>query len=210
MFQRDYVLRLIEQLAKTLGAVLTLKKARRFEEAEQVITGAAKNLVGLDIDTLLALPLDQIIALFSPAGSLDAGKCLVLAELLSEAGDVKGLRRDARTAYLSRERALGLLLEVTDREGPDRIPDPERYRSKIANLVRALIRHHESQGNFADAEDLLFDVLDARPADVDLIPVGVEMYERLLERSDEELAAGKLPRDEVEEGLSQLKARASV
>ncbi len=56
MFQRDYILRLVEQLAKTLGVVLTLKKARRFDEAELALAEAAKNLVGLDVETLLALP----------------------------------------------------------------------------------------------------------------------------------------------------------
>ena len=56
MFQRDYILRLVEQLSKTLGAVLTLKKARRFDEAELAVSEAAKNLVGLDVKTLLALP----------------------------------------------------------------------------------------------------------------------------------------------------------
>ena len=63
MFQRDYILRLLEQLAKTLGAVLTLKKANRFEEAELAIGEAAKNLVGLDVATLLALPVEQIVTL---------------------------------------------------------------------------------------------------------------------------------------------------
>ena len=66
MFQRDYILRLVEQLAKTLGTVLTFRKAKRFDEAEMTIAEAAKNLVGLDVRTLHALPLEQIVALFSP------------------------------------------------------------------------------------------------------------------------------------------------
>ena len=40
MFQRDYILRLVEQLAKTLGAVLTFKKAKRYDEAELAIAEA--------------------------------------------------------------------------------------------------------------------------------------------------------------------------
>ena len=219
MFQRDYILRLVEQLAKTLGAVLTLKKARRFDEAERVITEAARNLVGLDIETLLALPIDQIVTLFSPGGSLDTGKCLVVAELLYEEGEVKDLQGDERTAYISRTRALALLLEVSGREDLARIPDAEAYLRKIETLTRALatyapapdiqrrlIHHHERRGNFADAEDVLFDLIDAGHDEI--LVSGIKLYERLLAKSDEELERGKLPRSEVEEGLSQLRARA--
>ncbi len=213
--------RLIEQLAKTLGAVLTLKKARRFDEAELAITEAARNLVGLDIDTLLALPIDQIVTLFSPGGSLDTGKCLVVAELLYEEGEVKDLQGDERTAYRSRIRSLGLLLEVSGREDLARIPDAEGYLRKIEALARALatfapapdiqrklIQHHERRGNFADAEDTLFELIEAGHEEI-VVP-GIELYERLLVKSDEELERGKLPRSEVEEGLSQLRARASA
>jgi hypothetical protein len=219
MFQRDYILRLVEQLAKTLGAVLTLKKSRRFDEAERVITEAARNLVGIDIETLLALSIDQIVTLFSPGGSLDTGKCLVVAELLYEEGEVNNLQGDERIAYISRTRALALLLEVSGREDLARIPDAEAYLRKIEALTRALatyapvpaiqrrlIHHHERRGNFADAEDVLFDLIDAGHNEI--LVSGIKLYERLLAKSDEELERGKLPRSEVEEGLSQLRARA--
>lgn len=219
MFQRDYILRLVEQLAKTIGAVFTLKKAKRFDEAELAIAEAAKNLVGIDVTTLLALPVEQIVTLFSPSGSLDAGKCLVVAELLYEHGDLKHLRGDEETAYHTRIRALSLLLEVSGRESFERIPDPEHYLGRIATLREAfsayapvpavqkkLIFHFERTGNYADAEDLLFELVDAGQDDV--IADGIELYQRLLMKSDDELERGKLPREEVEDGLAQLKEKA--
>ncbi|GMR24429.1 MAG: DUF6483 family protein [Acidobacteriota bacterium] len=218
MFQRDYILRLVEQLAKTVGAVLTLKKANRFEEAERAIGEAAKNLVGLDIATLLALPVDQILTLFSPGGSLDAGKCIVVAELLYEHGEIKSLQGEEETAYHSRIRALSLLLEVSGRESLERIPDAARYLRRIEALIEALsayptlptvqkklVFHHERQGHFADAEDVLFELVDA--GHEDFINAGIELYQRLLAKSDDELERGELPREEVEEGLSQLRSR---
>lgn len=221
MFQRDYILRLVEQLAKTLGAVLTLKKARRFEEAEQVITEAARNLVGLDIETLLALPLDQIVTLFSPGGSLDTGKCLVVADILYEHGDIKALRGDEKTAYLARFRALGLLLEVSGRGELTRAPNPDAYRRKIdvltevleryapsPDIQRRLIDHYERHGRFAEAEDILFELIDSGHEEV--VGVGIALYKRLLEKSDVELESGNLPRAEVQDGLAQLQARAAT
>ena len=218
MFQRDYILRLVEQLAKTLGAVLTLKKARRFDEAELAVSEAAKNLVGLDVKTLLALPVDQIVSLFSPSGSLDAGKCIVVAEILYEYGEIKSLRGEEDLAYHARIRALSLLLEVSGRESLERIPDAQRYLRQIESLTGALsdyppvlavqqrlVFHHERQGDFADAEDVLFELVDAGHEDI--IAAGIELYQRLLAKSDAELEQGQLPREEVEDGLSQLRSR---
>jgi len=220
VFQRDYILRLVEQLAKTLGAVLALKKAKRFDEAELTVAEAAKNLVGLDVDTLLALPVDQIVTLFSPSGSLDAGKCLVVAELLCEHGDIKALRDDEETAYLARIRALSLLLEVSVRESLERVPDPQHYIERIDTLTetlsvypsvptvqKKLMLHHERQGDYAAAEDVLFELVDAGHDDV--ISAGIELYRRLLKKSDDDLEKGKLPREEVRESLSQLEAHPS-
>ena len=224
MFQRDYILRLVEQLAKTLGALVVLKKAKRFDEAELTVSEAARNLVGLDVPTLHALPLDQIVTLFSPGGSLDAGKCLVVAEILEEDADVKTLKGDEAGAYRSRIRALGLLLEVSGREGLDRMPEPARYRAKIERLTRALsenapvpaiqkrlVLHHEREGAFSRAEDVLFELVDIAGAGHDeAVASGIALYERLLTKSDEELERGGLPRDEVEEGLSELRRRAGA
>ncbi len=218
MFQRDYILRLVEQLAKTLGAVLTFKKAKRYDEAELAIAEAAKNLVGLDVETLLAIPVDQILTLFSPGGSLDAGKCIVVAELLYEHGEIKSLQGQEETAYHARIRAFSLLLEVSGRESLDRIPDAGRYLRRIEALTEALsayppvpavqkklVFHYERQGDFADAEDVLFELVDVGHEDV-IVP-GIELYQRLLAKSDDELAKGKLPREEVEDGLAQLRSR---
>ena len=218
MFQRDYILRLVEQLAKTLGAILTLRKAKRYNEAEEAITDAAKNLVGLDVRTLHALPLDQIVALFSPGGVLDPGKSLVVAELLYEHGELKTLEGEDGVAYQSRVRALGLYLEVSGRESLERIPDADRYLEKIETLLgelapygpaseiqKRLIWHYEREGAYADAEDTLFELIDAGHAE--LVPEGIELYERLLAKPDDALDRGKLPREEVEEGLAQLRAR---
>ncbi|HSF15778.1 MAG TPA: DUF6483 family protein [Vicinamibacteria bacterium] len=218
MFQRDYILRLLEQFARALGVILSLRKAGRLEDAEADIAEASREFVGLDVVTLLALPLDQVVALLSPGGSPDPAKCLVLAELLFEKGEVSALRDDEASAYRARLRSLGLLLEVSGREGLRRIPDADRHRRRIETLLEALssygpvveiqkrlVRHHEQEGDFAAAEDTVFELLDS--GQTDIVPEAIGLYERLLGRSDEELERGRLPRDEVEESLARLRPR---
>lgn len=221
MFQRDYVLRLIEQLAKSLGAFVRLKKAKRFDEAQTALAEAAKNVVGIDVDTLLALSLDHVLALFSPGGSLDAGKCLVVAELLYEDGALSELRGDAPRACSTRLHAAGLLLEVFTREGSERVPNAERYLRILdeldaglslyepsVDLTRRRAHFHARLGRFDRAEDILFALIEA--GNDDILPEAIELYERWLAEPEDALERGGLPRAEVEEGLAQLRARAAV
>ena len=95
-----------------------------------------------------------------------------------------------------------MLLEVSGRESLDRIPDAGRYLRRIEALTEALsaylpvpavqkklVFHYERQGDFADAEDVLFELVDAGHEDV-IVP-GIELYQRLLAKSDDELAKGQ-------------------
>lgn len=93
------------------------------------------------------------------------------------------------------------------------------------DVQERIFKYHELSGNFAKCEDVLYDMLEAfgdrestgpdgesksesKDYDVDthkyLIEKGIAFYERLLEKSDEDLEQGNLPRNEVEEALAEL------
>jgi len=59
-------------------------------------------------------------------------------------------------------------------------------------------------GRYAKAENALYAILDSHAGFAD---EGRRFYERLLTKSDEQLAAGNLPREEVLEGMSNLHRR---
>ena len=67
-----------------------------------------------------------------------------------------------------------------------------------------LMRHYERIGEFARAEDALFAWWTAEPANVELLDFGAAFYQRLLGLKDDTLAAGNLPRAEVQAGLAEL------
>jgi hypothetical protein len=54
------------------------------------------------------------------------------------------------------------------------------------------------------AENVLFDILAATP---EFSTEGLQFYRRLLTKSDEDLRAGNLPREEILEGIAELKTR---
>jgi len=62
-----------------------------------------------------------------------------------------------------------------------------------------------SGGKYARSEDRLFELAKRRPEEG--LQVGIPFYERLLKKTDQELERGNLPRNEVKEGLEELKAR---
>jgi len=70
-----------------------------------------------------------------------------------------------------------------------------------------LMEHYERTGQFGKAEDALFAILDG-DVDNDLaLTFGLSFYERLLGKSDAQLADGNLPRAEVEASLQELRDR---
>ena len=72
------------------------------------------------------------------------------------------------------------------------------------DLLERIFRYEEAMGRFGQAENAVYAIIESEPA---FIKEGLLFYERLLECSDEQLAVGNLPRDEVLEGMRSLKTR---
>ena len=67
-----------------------------------------------------------------------------------------------------------------------------------------LFPYYEYIGQYGKAEDTLFDLLETSPSDHALLTQGQAFYQRLQHKSLQDLAAGNLSPEEVEEGLSEL------
>ncbi|MBO0783785.1 MAG: hypothetical protein J2P37_33660, partial [Ktedonobacteraceae bacterium] len=73
-----------------------------------------------------------------------------------------------------------------------------------AIIKERLFAYHEQNGAYDKAENILFELLEDMPGNQELRAQGLAFYTRLLQQSDADLAAGNLPRAEIEEGLAQL------
>src|SRR5205085_2693164 len=136
----------------------------------------------------------------------------VLTALLKNAGDIaagQGRVEESTAAYL---KGLHLLLEVLGREEvfetPEFVPKVEEFVTSLQNsplpsqTLVSLMRHYERIGEFARAENNLYSLLTAEANASAVLEFGIDFYKRLLDLSDTTLAAGNLPRTEVEEGLA--------
>ena len=214
MLQRDYVLRLIEQFARAVASVIRLRSTGESKAAQVKLAYLSQGFLGIDAKLLLSLSDGELLSLFAGTGELDSGRAVVAQQILSEEAAIQEALGNAGLTQVYRLRSLSLLLEVlaTDLRfrTPEYLADLNRLLEMVGDVstpsIRLrLFRHFDAIGNYAEAEDQLFELLDVGIDVGEILPEGLTFYERLLTLSDAELVRGDLPRAEVEEGMLQLK-----
>jgi len=219
MLRRDYILRMIQQAAEMIARIQSLKKERRWTDAQGNLDAELQTLVGANLETIASLSQTELLALVIRGESTLAvkEKTFVISALLKEAGDIavaQNRDEESRTCYL---KGLHLLLDALSEgdvfEFPEFVPRVEMFVSALADgplplqTQAGLMQHYERTGQFGKADDAFFAMLDAEPNNSELIDFGIAFYQRLLRQSDDNLVVGNLPRDEVEATLAELRGR---
>jgi hypothetical protein len=219
MIRRDYILRQIEQFTAMLAQIAGFAKNEQWAEAATTITGTAQRLTGVGVEELTGLSETELLARLiqnEPAVSVEA-KAFMLVRLLKTQGDLlvgQGRVEESRAYYL---KGLHLWFEMFGRteaaDRPDFVPTFENFLMALRGaplpvMTNAmLMQHYERMGEFARAEDALFEILEAEPGKIELLEFGRMFYERLLRLGDPALNSGNLPRAEVLSALAELDRR---
>ncbi|MDE3058630.1 MAG: hypothetical protein KGJ59_11810 [Bacteroidota bacterium] len=217
MLEQDYFMRMISQLTAVLSEVLFHKKAQQMEEARGGIRTGVKSLLGFDLDLLHSFSDAQILELLNTSGELDAAKCYATAMLLKEEAGIDAVEGKTAESVGTAEKALSLMLEMilsgaaglpastaADAEALIEILSP--YELPL-HIEEKIFRYYEQARRYDKAEDTLFGIVERSHQ---FVPEGLQFYQRLLKKSDEELQAGNLPRGEAEEGAAELRRIAVV
>ena len=220
MIRRDYILRMIEECLQALMRIKSLKRAQRWPEVEDSLDAEFQKLVGSGATAVAGLSETELLGRLMQGDStpLVREKTFILTALLKEAGDAaaaQGRTNDARACHL---KALHLLLNILAQgeatDFPEFVPKVELLQEALqgaplpSRSQALLMQHFELTGQFAKAEDALYELLDNEPGEPNVVEFGVAFYQRLLGLSDTTLAGGNLPRAEVEDGLKELRNRA--
>ena len=216
MIRQDYIMRMIEQLVRVLMEAAALKKAQKYTEALLTVDQALQQLSGFDSKFVNSLPDDSLIALLKTGDALDADKCIIMADLLEMEGDIYEVQGQFEESYYRHLKALNLFLAAflshTQTSLPHHFAQIEPIIEKLEpyDLPREtkhkLWPYYEQVGRYAQAEDLLYELIEAEPGSNELVGQGISFYQRLLQRSNQQLITGNLPRAEIEEGLAELMA----
>jgi hypothetical protein len=206
-------MRQIELAAQALARVLALAKGGRRDEALGLFDEAYRPLTGVSGRVVATLDEEQLLTLLTSGSAPDPRRLTVAIELLVTEADLRAEAGEEKQAAAHYPRALGLTAYLAGHLG--RLPEGDLAR-KLADRAGTLAltpsqrlhlaRLHEALGQYGDAEDALFEVLDDHPDDA-AIDHGIAFYQRLLAKDDDDLEAGNLPRDEVRAALTDLLRR---
>lgn len=211
MYQRDYILRMIEQITYVVATkVFQLKQMKKYEDALAAMGELFTRLSLPSSNAIRNMSARQIADMMSVSGNLPVEKVKAAAELIEEEGSIRELMEEPETAAAAYAKALQLhlLANAEDDEGGgaeriDRLLDKLTYRNLPYESGLPIVRYCERTGQFSRAEDVLFLTWNEYPSQ-ELLAEGLNMYERLLTKPDSELEAGGLPRSEVLDGRIQL------
>jgi hypothetical protein len=212
MLRKDYILRLIEQLGVVLERILALKQNGQAHEALKEIEQACEKYLGLDYRIVAAAHGEGLVTLMSVGGKFDPRRAVLLGELLKEEGELYEMEGITERSYWGYTRSLWLFLESLNRDPslrtPENIKDTRFILGKLSRyklapeLKSLLFTYYEWNSQFDKAENMLFDLLDHDRAV--WVEKGKQFYQRVGALSDEELAEGGLPREELDEGIKEL------
>lgn len=212
MLTEDYLLRIIHQAAQAIAGILGLQKEERYAQALEAIDRTLQEFLGLSSDLVARLPEGTLVSMLTVADVPDTGRLLFLAEMLAMEGDLYAARGDAVASRRWHLKSLNLFLIVA------RLADPPALASQLTRIealaaalrplpgstLPELFHYFEAAGSYGKAEDALFDLIEASADPAGAVEMGIAFYERLKEKAGAELAAGNLPRPEVERGLAEL------
>jgi tetratricopeptide (TPR) repeat protein len=212
VFQRDWLMRQIEMIGRMLAAILGKARSGQPLEALGMFDAAYQPLLGVGSKLLPLLSDEQLVDMLKPGGVPDPHRWPLLVQLLKTEADLYA-ELDEHDESLPRYRKALMLLRTF---GGERLPDPE-LAADLAGRLRAYELNaatridvawlYERSGCYADAEDTLYEAIEGEEGDEQLVDAGIGFYRRLLARDDGDLAAGDLPRAEVQAGLAELLAR---
>jgi tetratricopeptide (TPR) repeat protein len=211
LFQRDYMMRMIQQMTEAIAAVIGLRQRKEHQEALEAIDELLDRKLRLKASLVHALSEEDLIAMLTTNGVADTVSLQAIARLLREAGDIHDERGEESAALARWTKALGLNLHLSLIGAEPVIADPDKEAAALlgrlaafelsSRVKRLLVSWHEQHGRFDQAENWLHELLEDGDAQQD---EAAAFYNRLLLASDEQLAAGGLPRAEVESGLADL------
>jgi len=214
MIRRDYMLRMVAEMAQVLTRVISLKGRQEYDQALKEINAALRELRDDSDGSATELSLADWIALCRKHEQAASGLMIAVAELLKEQGDVLTSQNNPDGSAKSRALALGLFLEgllngetFVTAELLGKVEELfGQVRSTLSDseVWRRLLRYFEARGRFARAEDALFAWLAT--GDSAAMTEGLSFYQRLSEQSDTILEQGDLPRAELEQGRREFEA----
>ncbi|WP_028609372.1 DUF6483 family protein [Paenibacillus harenae] len=211
MFQRDYFMRMIEQMTEAVGQIMNLRRQRKHEEALLYIDDLLEKRFRLSSKLVRSLSDEDLMKMMTTNGVAETGQLEAIAVLTAQEARLYDDLRRVDESYAAGLKALQLFVRLSLLGAEPAIMDPREQIGKLLKKLspyelpvptkRLLIEWHEAEGQYDLAENIMHELLEDRELNPE---EAEEVYRRMLLQSDERLRAGGLPREEVEQALQAL------
>jgi hypothetical protein len=213
MMNKDYILRMAEQFGRALAIILHLRKSNKYEDSLIYIDDLFLRTTGFISSFVNSASEEMLLKMISPLGKLNVQKCAWIALLLKEEGDIYDDMGNENESYFRYLKSLHFFLEVAKHPEEARdidIPSAIDYDLSVLEVFELpqetkirLFKYFEAAGEYGRAKKMLSEVVNAAEgsADAGVTEQETAFYERMRDKSDDELRAGGLSRKDVEEGI---------
>jgi hypothetical protein len=116
MPQKDYILRIAEDVGRALAQIIYHKENHDYQGALSLLDEFFKQSVGMGSGFIHALPEETLLTMLTIVGVLDVEKALLIAKLLKAEGDIYEEQGSPDEAYASHLKSLNLFLEILLRD----------------------------------------------------------------------------------------------
>jgi tetratricopeptide (TPR) repeat protein len=214
MAQRDYILRLAEEVGRALAQVLYHREIKDYQGAFNLIDEQLKQTVGMGLGFLHSVSDETLLSLLTSLGELNVDKAYIVATLLKAEGDIYTDQGNHDEAYYSYLKSLNLFLEIVlldnNLHNTGGFPEAEHLLSYLAeyelptDTKRLLFRYYAQTGRYSEAEAMLQEALEADPTHDELIDQGIAFYQHLKRKSDTAFGTEHFTREQVDAALARL------
>lgn len=211
MFQRDYFMRMIEQMTEAVGQIMNLRQGRKHEEALIFIDELLDKRFRLSSKLIRSLSDEDLMKVMTTNGILEADHLQAIAILMKEEAELYSELGRKDESFFTYVKSLHLFLRLSLADAEPAIVEP---RGQIKVLLerlspyelpvpakRLLMEWHEAEGHYDLAENVMYELLEDNALK---LSEAEDIYRRMLLQHNERLEAGGLPREEIEQGLKAL------
>ena len=155
MTQKDYILRIAENVGRALAQIIYDKEIHDYQGALSLIDELCKQTVGAGSGFIHAISEETLLAMLTLLGILNVEKALLIATLLQAEGDIYEDQGNPDAAYESYLKALNLFLEIVLR-------DDHLHDLRLSPQVEDILGKLEAYELPLDTRRLLFQYYEQR------------------------------------------------
>ena len=205
----DYILRIIEQFAAYLWAIVFNKKAQNYDVAIEKIEETYNGLLHKKGNDIKYLSVNEIINNNTYGNILEKENIEIIANLIYEEAEINELKNEHNNLsleYYCKSLELFLLLMNENEtkkynKNIDEIISKLEYYELDNKIIFSTYKYYSQIGLFGKAEDKLYQLLENN---YEIIEEINNFYEMLLMKDDIELENGNLTRNEIIEAMEKI------